>query len=118
MSRKVIKADGAIPVLLEDLVRIATKILAAELGLDRDKAELVGMQIADTFAVECGGQSTYIPKAFHFRRYKQYMQIWEEFTGDNHNELALKHDLSVQSIYAILKGIRQIELKKRQPDLF
>ena len=41
-------------------------------------------------------------------------QIYDEFTGDNHEVLAKKYGVTLKRIYAIIKEQRQFEFNTRQ----
>ncbi len=47
-----------------------------------------------------------------------YAKIYNEFTGNNQQELAIKYRRSEQNIYAITKREKQKHIKKIQSDLF
>ena len=65
-----------------------------------------------------GGQMLYIGKDHAFHADKRDLQIYNEFNGNNHFELAEKFDLTVVYIYRIVKRMAEIEKKRRQRDLF
>lgn len=60
----------------------------------------------------------YIPTTDMASLQEHYARIWNDFSGRNHNELAIKYHLSVQRIYAITKEMRKAYVKTRQHDLF
>ena len=47
----------------------------------------------------------------------QDIAIWDDFTGNNHHQLAQKYDLSTIAIYKILAEVKN-SLPKPQKDLF
>lgn len=60
----------------------------------------------------------YFPKNLLGRVSERDMQIYKEFNGKNHVELARKYDLTVQHIYRIVKEVGMAERAKNQGDLF
>jgi len=60
----------------------------------------------------------YIPKTDKRNRAAEYAAIYNDFTGRNHKELAIKYRRSEQSIYAILKAQSQAATAAVQDDLF
>ena len=65
-----------------------------------------------------GGQSLYIVKVDCFLADDRDIQIYSEFNGHNHAELAQKYDLSTIYIYRIVKRMGDLEKARKQPDLF
>lgn len=63
-------------------------------------------------------QYMYIPTSNKGAQQTRYEDIWHEFNGHNQAELAVKHRLSVQQIYSIIKLMRAINVRERQRDLF
>lgn len=96
--------------LLKDL---ADKISAKVIELANLKAETalqIGEDVAGVIADDWGGQSLYIPMNLGSKRATRNAQIYKEFTGDNHQELARKYGLSDSFIYRILKD----EIERRR----
>lgn len=60
----------------------------------------IGKQVADTLRDTWGGQHVYIS----YDRPRRDALIFDEFTGDNHHELAEKYHMSTRNIYAIVKA--------------
>lgn len=106
------------PELLIDLAHHVTVILVELLGIEQDRAEQVGREVADRMAAHWGGQNIYFPMGLSLKLSRRDRQIWEEFNGHNHSELARKHGVSLQWIYKIIKAVRQEEINKRQADMF
>lgn len=106
------------PELLVDLAEQCSVALRETVGLDRDKAEQVGREIADRMASHWGGQNIYFPMGLSYKLSQRDRQIYDEFTGANHSELARKYGVSLQWIYKIVKMVHQEELARRQGDMF
>lgn len=60
---------------------------------------LVGEQIED----ECGGLTLYVSKKRIKKANLKREAIYQEFTGQNHKQLAKKHQVSVVHIYRLLR---------------
>lgn len=65
--------------------------------------------ITEHFIGAWGGQQLYVPKGVGIRNAK----IVAEFTGDNHEDLARRHGITVRTVYDILA----IDRAWRQPRL-
>lgn len=63
-------------------------------------------------------QYLYVPTGYHADAEVRYQAIWAEFNGRNHAELSIKHRLSLQRVYEIVKHMRQTAMRTRQADLF
>jgi len=106
------------PELLIDLAQHVSVTLIELLTLDQDKAEQLGREIADRMAAHWGGQNIYFPMGLCLKLSQRDQQIFDEFNGTNHSDLARKYGVSLQWIYKIVKTVRQEELAKRQGRLF
>ena len=106
------------PELLIDLAEQCSVALRETAGLDNDKAEQVGREIADRMASHWGGQNIYFPMGLSYKLSQRDRQIYDDFTGANHSELARKYGVSLQWIYKIVKTVRQEEMARRQGALF
>ncbi|TEB97099.1 DNA-binding protein, partial [Pseudomonas aeruginosa] len=45
-------------------------------------------------------------------------QLFDEFTGRNQRELAMKHNVTLQFVYRVLKRMRLAFIARNQGDLF
>lgn len=106
------------PDLLVDMCQHVSVALVEMLGLDKDKADEVGQNIADRMAAHWGGQNIYFPMGLSYKLSQRDRLIYDEFNGSNHSELARKHGVSLQWIYKIIKTVRQEEIDRRQGGLF
>ncbi len=106
------------PELLVDLsVHVAATLVELS-SIDQDKAEQLGREIADRMAAHWGGQNIYFPMGLSVKLSRRDQQIYDEFNGTNHSELARKFGVSLQWIYRIVKTVRQEEIARRQGDMF
>ena len=106
------------PELLVDLAELCALALKESAGLDKDKADQVGREIAERMASHWGGQNIYFPMGLSYKLSQRDRQIYDDFTGANHSELARKYGVSLQWIYKIVKTVRQEEMARRQGALF
>jgi len=70
--------------------------------------------ICDAF----GGMQFYLPRGQRLAKELKHFKIWDEFNGNNVQELAQKYKLSMQQVYRVIAKMRQHETNKRQPQLF
>ncbi len=106
------------PELLVDLAQHVAFALTELLGIDQERAEHAGREIANRMAAHWGGQNIYFPMGLSYKLSQRDQQIFDEFNGINHSELARKYGVSLQWIYKIVKTVRQEEIAKRQGKLF
>lgn len=83
-------------------------------GMVGEQALAVAEESTDTVLDEFGGENLYIPKNISGKAHRRNRQIYDEFTGDNHDELAKKYGFTLQRIYAIIKEQRQFEFNTSQ----
>lgn len=103
--------------LLTDLSQMVSSILVELLGIEKELADHAGQETAIRMAGHWGGQLIYFPHG-NFEQSDRDKQIWAEFNGNNHAELARKYKVSIQWIYKIVKAQRQADLARRQGGLF
>jgi Mor family transcriptional regulator len=89
---------------LEMLVSSAVRERLAGCGIPADRIETlaarVGYETAEMVRKSYGGGQIYIP----MDRARRNAEIYREFTGDNHFELARKYRMTLNSIYKILRS--------------
>jgi Mor family transcriptional regulator len=105
------------PELLTDLADKLTEALVAR-GIERVKAKEISREAAEFVRAEWGGLLVYVPKGTLFALGQRDIEIWREFNGHNHAELARKHDVTLQRIYQIVAAMREQEVRRRQGKLF
>lgn len=103
--------------LLSDVAVQATAV-ATELGVAADVAEQVGIAIAEHLGQHWGGQLINFPKDYLFKLASRDMQIYNEFTGKNHAQLARKYKMTARGIYKIIERVHKREVDRRQHSLF
>ena len=113
--------DDRVPELVTDLQdQLTTQLLAALPAgtLEPQAAKIIGIKVTKFVTDNWGGQLIYIPKNQGGQLSQRDLQIWAEFNGANHADLAKKYNLTVQQIYRILKEIGGRERAKIQGKLF
>lgn len=104
--------------LLADLADRIADHLERSKRIDESAARQLAEDIAYEMADAWGGQLIYFPKGKFALLSKRDRQIFSEFTGHNHADLARKYKVSVQHIYRIIKIMTRRELADRHGDLF
>lgn len=93
--------------LVTYLVEIGTADLVARhasLGISEDLARSTMREIAHKVCQRYGGAAVYVPKDDDFRCAARDADIWAEFDGNNHQDLADRHGLTLVRIYQIVKA--------------
>ena len=106
------------PELLVDMIQHVTVALGELTEMDDSRAKQVAREIADRMAAHWGGQNIYFPMGLSYKLSQRDRQIYDDFTGANHSELARKYGVSLQWIYKIVKTVRQEEMARRQGAIF
>lgn len=91
---------------------VAEKCRKALPSCNEHDAQILGRDVADTLALEWGGQSVYVP----MDNARRNAAIYEEFNGQNHHDLAARYRLSIHQIYKIIAGERE-RRRQRQGNL-
>jgi Mor family transcriptional regulator len=106
------------PELLDDMAKKIAQILVELLDLDKDISEQVGIESANRMSTEWGGQMIYFPMGVARKISARDAQIYIDFTGSNHADLAKKYGISIVWLYKIIKTMRKADLDSRQNKLF
>lgn len=104
--------------LLTEAVEPIAKALRESLGVSEEMAEAASVEVTLLFAHLWGGQVIYIPKGVSIQASKLHQQIYDDFTGRNHHQVATKHNVSVQYVYRVIKRMRAAIIARDQRDLF
>lgn len=104
--------------LLSEAVEPIAKVLQESLGVTAEVAEAAAVEVTMLFAHLWGGQVVYIPKGVSIQASKLHQQIYDDWTGHNHPEVASKHGVSVQYVYRVIKRMRKAIIARDQGDLF
>lgn len=119
MSRKELgKQSRQGKALLLDLRDLACRLLKNATAVDDAAASQISNELMYQVSQHWGGQSIYIIKDDTFQAEERDIQIYKEFNGHNHSELAKKYDLTEIYIYRIVKRMTEQERNRMQPSLF
>ncbi|MBD1584857.1 Mor transcription activator family protein [Pseudoalteromonas sp. S16_S37] len=106
------RAEGMLFTILE-LVAEGTKE-----ALGDDAATKLGLDVIDTVRTTFGGEYVYVCKGRKLDAMLKSNQMWAEFRGNNHRELAKKFGCSVQWVYTVIRTKNMILYGDAQGDLF
>jgi len=106
------------PELLIDLTEHIAAALGELVSMESSKAQHVAKEVADRMAAHWGGQNIYFPMGLSIKLSRRDRQIYDEFNGTNHSDLARKYGASLQWIYKIVKAVRKEEIARIQSDMF
>ncbi len=104
--------------LLLDLRDHACRLLKNIQAVDASTADQISNELMYQISQDWGGQSIYIIKDDTFHAEERDIQIYKEFNGYNHPELAKKYKLTEVYIYRIVKRMAEQERNRMQPSLF
>ena len=112
-------ADSRIPELIADLEDQACACLLAHVPqISRPTAIQISKQRSRHITDNWRGQIIYFPKNTGGELDERDKQIWAEFDGRNHQQLAKKYNLATQQIYQIIKRARAADAQARQRSIF
>ncbi len=105
------------PEFLRDLAeRIARHLVDTEVCTP-EKSAAIGRSLADQVCDDWQGQVVNVPKAALYKVRVRWNQMWEEFNGSNHADLARKYGMGVKQVYKVLKHMQAYH-RARGADLF
>ncbi|WP_117105287.1 Mor transcription activator family protein, partial [Klebsiella pneumoniae] len=78
----------------------------------------IGQAVANRMMQVWGGQNVYFPMGMVWKVSQRDREIFLEFDGRNHHELARKFGVSLQWVYSVVKRVRKEELDRMQGKLF
>jgi Mor family transcriptional regulator len=93
------------------------KKYGSEVGISDAHAHVLAREMAHEICQPFKKQLVYIPEDLGFELQERDRQLWQAFTGSNHHQLAKQFDLSVQTVYALVKRIGAEVKKRREPQL-
>ncbi|SHN70603.1 Mor transcription activator family protein [Desulfovibrio litoralis] len=110
MSKKYLSRG---PELLQDF-QSRLELNLREHGIKKEEATRISLSITQELTHAWGGQNIYFPKGTSFRAQSRDWQIFNEFNGSNHVELAKKYQLAIQHIYRIIALCRKKRKEKTE----
>ncbi|MCU7877262.1 MAG: DNA-binding protein [Candidatus Thiodiazotropha sp. (ex Lucinoma borealis)] len=106
------------PELLSDLGDHIAAILREMTSLDDDKIDVIAREMVDRQRHNWGGQLIYFPKGDSLEVAARDLQMYADFDGTNHSDLARKYGISAVQVYQRLRLVREAEFAENQQDLF
>ena len=98
--------------VLYDMAQVLIVKLQSE-GIEEEKARPASLNAVDEIRKVYGGQSIYFQKVLDEKIRKRNEQIFTEFTGENHDELAMKYGVTVVHIYRIIQQVRTARRRQK-----
>jgi Mor family transcriptional regulator len=90
----------------------------ARARLAHQEAAEIALDVAEHVRKNIGGVATYIPRGLSYELSLRDRQIWSEFKGDNHAELARKYDMTEMRVRQIIDRAARADRAARQHKLF
>ncbi|MCV9878833.1 Mor transcription activator family protein [Brenneria izbisi] len=106
------------PELLVELAQHTASTIKQVVEIDTAIADQIGEAVANRMMQIWGGQNVYFPMGMAWKVNQRDLEIFREFNGRNHHELARKFGVSLQWIYSVVKRVRKEELGRMQGKLF
>lgn len=112
--------DESYPEVLADIARTVHERLMVHprIKLPHQDAAEIALEVAEHVRKNIGGVATYIPRGLSYELSLRDRQIWTEFKGDNHAELARKYDMTEMRIRQIVTQAARADRAARQQGLF
>ncbi len=106
------RADGMLLTILE-MVHDGLKSTLGD-----DKAYELAADVVNKVRHCFGGELVYVCKGRTLDSIITSNKIWNEFTGNNHHELAKKYGFSTQWVYEVVRTMGKLKRAESQGDLF
>lgn len=110
--------DISAPELIKDLAGTVAHVAIEHYNLTPAMASKIGVDVALAFAEQAGGTQVYIPITQSVKISTRDLQMYEQFNGSNHNQLAKEYGCSTAWVYSVIKKIGKQMKDKHQPKLF
>lgn len=110
--------DASAPELIKDLACTVALLAVKHYDFTPDAANKLGIDAALAFAEQAGGTQVYIPITLSVKITTRDMQMYEDFNGSNHMQLAKEYGCSTAWVYNVIKKIGKQMKDKNQPKLF
>ena len=102
--------------ILHELETLVIKEVSVSHG--EKKAIACSKALFDCLWINFRKSLMYVPTTDKEQFIIKYETIWNDFTGRNHQDLAIKYRLSLQQIYNIIKVSKRLNTPKYQDDIF
>jgi len=98
--------------LMSTMLHLETQLISC--GINKDMAEKISHSTVDHLRKDYGGEHIYFPKGKELDAIFKHLEIYKRWNGHNQVELAKEFNITVPSIYRILKKAHKKEIDKRQ----
>ena len=102
------------PELLVELAQHTSETVREIIDIEPAIADQIGQAVANRMMQVWGGQNVYFPMGMVWKVSQRDREIFREFNGRNHHELARKFGVSLQWVYSVVKRVRKEELDRMQ----
>ncbi|EFB1759102.1 DNA-binding protein [Escherichia coli] len=106
------------PELLVELAQHTSETVREIIDIEPAIADQIGQAVANRMMQVWGGQNVYFPMGMVWKVSQRDQEIFREFNGRNHHELARKFGVSLQWVYSVVKRVRKEEISRLQGQLF
>lgn len=109
-----------VPELLNDLADLVGRTVVDQLGLTAEQAAELGLEVAQAFCGEFGGQVVYIPVGYSLKIDQRDRDLYAAYlkAGRDIHAAAKAAGVSIHTAYRRVKLIETREFHERQPGLF
>jgi len=97
------------PELLQDMAIHVQAVLVEYGEIDPAKASSLGEEAVERIARAWGGSNVYFPKGDYIQSHRMAQNVWRDYNGNNAQEVARKHGISLVWAYKIIKDKRKEE---------
>jgi Mor family transcriptional regulator len=106
--------------LVRDLADLVGRVAIERLGLPADEAAALGLEAAQTFCSEFGGQHVYVPLGFAVRIEQRDREMFEEYvrSGRDIQAVVRAFNCSIHTAYRRVKLVEAAAYAARQQTLF
>lgn len=106
------------PKMLHDLICVTESHIKNKRPHLNDDAHKLARDVVISISHYLGGRQLYLPRDDRLQRALRDHKIYQEFSGNNQQELAFKYDLTSIQIYNIIAHQRKLHHARVQPCLF
>ncbi len=95
------------PELTVELAQHTSETVREIIDIEPAIADQIGQAVANRMMQVWGGQNVYFPMGMVWKVSQRDREIFREFNGRNHHELARKFGVSLQWVYSVVKRVRK-----------
>lgn len=108
-----------VPIFMRDQADIAARVLVDALGLERDRAEEIGLRISREVCAEHAGELVYVPRGDDLIRAERDREMYAYYCkcGRDVRPVARKFDLSDKQVYERIRMFEDARQAENQGNL-